>query len=252
MSKTWIRNKAPDFVRDVFRDFCLTSRVLENEFKRFDRTGHVDFTAIRDLLGLEMNKGLMWRLKDTAHHLFREYRGGPVEGRFLDWGIGYVFHELMKLKEDAYQEQTYAPAFHYMIEKDMPEEMREISGELAPVLDQTHESIMREITRIRYILRYCRRIFPLYLAAHSDNHLLARFIYKENELVRRIFGEGYLDFIRQVYGVRPEKMYLLAAQSLREGGWFKEAEGAVQAAERKSPGAKSVLLERENLNNSKI
>jgi hypothetical protein len=252
MSKTWIRDKAQDFARDVFRDFCIASRELEREFRRFDRTGHVDFAVIRDLLGLEMNKGLMWRVKDTAHHLFREFRGGPVSGRFLDWGIGYVFHELMKLKEDAYQEQTYAPAFEYMAETEMPEEMREISAELAPVLEQTHESITREITRIRFILRYCRRIFPIYLASHSDNHLLARFIYKENELVREIFGDRYQEFIRQVYGEKPEKIYLLAARSLREGGWYQEAEGAMQAAEKLGPEKDSVLLERENLNNSRV
>lgn len=251
MSKTWVRDKAPDFARDVFRDFCFTSRKLEREFSNFDKTGHVDFAVIRDLLGLEMNKGLMWRLKDTAHHLFREYRGGPVEGRFLDWGIGYVFHELMKLKEDAYQEQTYAPAFIYMAGTNMSDEMREISAELAPVLEQTHESITREITRIRYILRYCRRIFLIYLAAHSNNHFLARFIYKENELVREIFSGGYEEFIDRVYGGKPEKMYLLAAKSLREGGWFKEAEGAIKAAEQLCPEAENVIIERENFNNSR-
>jgi hypothetical protein len=157
----------------------------------------------------------------------------------------------MKLKEDAYQEQTYAPAFQYMVETEMSEEMREISAELAPVLEQTHESITREITRIRYILRYCRRIFPLYLASHADNHLLARLVYKENELVREIFGAHYDEFMRRVYGEKPEKMFLLAAKSLREGGWYEEAEGAVRAAERICPNGDKVLIERENLNNSK-
>lgn len=251
MSKTWIRDKAQDFARDVFRDFCIASRELEDEFRRFDTTGHVDFTVIRDLLGLEMNKGLMWRLKDTSHHLFREYRAGPVEGRFLDWGIGYVFHELMKLKEDAYQEQTYAPAFQYMAETDMPDEMQEISSDLAPVLEQTHESITREITRIRFILRYCRRIFPLYLSAHSENHLLARFLYKENDLVREIFGDRYDAFLRKIYDGEPEKMFLLAAKSLREGGWYKEAEYALKAAERLGVGPDAVNVEMELLNKSR-
>ena len=29
MSKTWIRTKLPEFVRDMFRNFCMSSKALE-------------------------------------------------------------------------------------------------------------------------------------------------------------------------------------------------------------------------------
>lgn len=247
MPKAWIRTKAPEFVRDVLRDFCIASRVLETEFRRFDAAGHVDFTVIRDLLGLEMNKGLMWRLKDTAHHLFREYPESPASGKFLDWGIGYIFHELMKLKEDAYQEQTYAPALHYMKDTELSDFMRSISEELAPVLDQTHESIRREITRVRFIMRYCRKIFTFYLAEHEENQLLARFLFKQYDLVREVFGEEHEELIRAIYKDCPGRMYALAARSLREGGWYKEAKRALDEAVRLSLDGDCVNEELESL-----
>ena len=88
MSKTWIRAKLPEFVRDMFRNFCMSSKALEQQFVSFDREGAVAFTILRDLIGQEMDKGLLWRMKDTAHHVFRNDPETPLTGQFLDWGLG--------------------------------------------------------------------------------------------------------------------------------------------------------------------
>ena len=109
MSKAWIMAKRPEFVRDMFRNFCQACGLLDEQFERYDRVGSVDFEQLRDLIGEESFKGLLWRLKDTAHHVFRNDPDDPIEGRFLDWGMGYIFHECIKLKEDSYQQLTYAP-----------------------------------------------------------------------------------------------------------------------------------------------
>jgi hypothetical protein len=75
MSNTWFEEKRDEFCRDLLRDYCLSVETLERLFQEFDRSGKMVFEELRDLLGEEMNKGLLWRLKDTAHHLFRD--GGP-------------------------------------------------------------------------------------------------------------------------------------------------------------------------------
>ena len=72
MSHSWFDEKRCEFMRDLLRDYCLSVQVLEGLFQDFDRGGTMTFEDLKDLLGEEMNKGLMWRLKDTAHHLFRE------------------------------------------------------------------------------------------------------------------------------------------------------------------------------------
>ncbi|GAB6177036.1 tetratricopeptide repeat protein [Desulfobaculum senezii] len=233
MSKTWIRTKRPEFVRDVVRDFCLVHRELEKEFRHYDKTGHVDFSMIRNLLGQEMNKGLLWRLKDTAHLLFKKNASeNGLNGQFLDWSIGYIFHDTIKLKEDAYQQQNYAPWFRELQRRQLSDDARLISQELMRVLDQTNESIEREIGRIRFILFNCRRLLIDYLALHRDNELLARFLLAREELVREVFGSGYARLLESVYGDEPELLYLLAARSLREGGWREDAMRALTEAER--------------------
>ncbi len=245
MSKSWLRAKEPEFVRDMVRDFCLVSRHLEEEFRNYERRGYVDFETLRYLIGVEMNKGLLWRLKDTAHHLFKNMANVPRVGEFLDWGLGYIFHDAMKLKEDAYEQQNYAPWFRELAGLEWEGEVRAVADDLSLVLGQTRESIEREITRIRYILYNCRRLLPLYLARHRDNELLARFFFARRDLVREIFGERYDDLIRVVYGDNPEHMFLLAAVSLRKGGWLEESGRALAEAERINPEHPSVVRERQ-------
>lgn len=135
MSERWLLANRAFFVRDLVRDYCMVFRLLSDQRRRFERDGTVSYSALRDLLGEAMRKGVFWRLKDTAHHLFRnatrpasatvEGQGivlwqyaasphpdgmavqSPVEA-LIDWCVGYAFHECAKLKEDAFQGQHYA------------------------------------------------------------------------------------------------------------------------------------------------
>lgn len=231
MSRRWIEANREAFARDILRDFCMASRVLEEQFYRFQDVGVVSFTAIRDLLGSVMNKGLMWRLKDTAHHLFRTTPGEPPVARMLDWSIGYIFHECIKLKEDAYQHQHYAPLYKALQRLDLSPELREQSDPLGDVLGQTQESLAREVERIDFLLSQSRDMLCLYYANHSENKLLARQLYDTDEMVRGVFKDGYATLIRNTYGEQPERMYLQAAESLLDGGWPEEALEAVNKAQ---------------------
>ncbi len=232
MSKAWIRAKRHEFGRDVLRDFCLSGKALEEAFASFEETGHVSFQTLLDLLGEPMNKGLLWRLKDTSHHLFRNEPQSEMVGRLLDWAMGYIFHETMKLKEDAYQQQAYAPWFRQLQGQDLGARERRYTQDLMQVLFQTKESMEREIRRIRFILQQCRLMFGAYLASHQDNPLLARLLFSQNILVRQVFRNDYDQLVSDIYGAEPEIMYALAARSLREGGWWEEAsEAARQAGE---------------------
>ncbi|MCK9238887.1 hypothetical protein [Desulfocurvus sp.] len=249
MSKKWITAKLPEFVRDVLRDFCLASRELESGFRLLDRSGHVDFALLSHLLGQEMNKGLLWHLKDTAHVLFKhdDRPGARRLGQFLDWSVGYIFHDAMKLREDAYQQQTYAPWFRKMRHQDRNGRGSSIGDDLFGVLDQTNESIQREVNRIRFLLSICRRLFAEYLPLHADNELLARFLFAQNDLVREVFGADYQNLVGRIYGTRPQRMYVLAARSLRRGGWPDEATRALDRAEALAPGCPEAREERQSL-----
>ncbi|WP_320006772.1 hypothetical protein [Maridesulfovibrio sp.] len=249
MSNSWIKGKIPEFVRDTFRDFCLAGSALEEQFETFDRERSVSFEVLDDLIGTKMNKGLLWRLKDTAHLLFRNEEGDPLSGRFLDWGMGYIFHEAFKLREDAYQNLNYAPLFSSLRGKDttLPESV--IGQDFVQVVEQTEESMEREISRIRFIIARCRKLFPIYLRKHKDNALLGRLLFSQNHLIHEVFREEYEILIDTIYEDEPEMLYVLAARSLRLGGWMEKAVEAVEHAHKLNPKKLKVLQEKEIVDN---
>ena len=249
MSKAWIQAKHPEFVRDLFKFFCQACEQLESQFQGFDEDGGIEFPVLKDLAGNEMDKGLLWRMKDTAHHVFRNDPHPQLTGQFLDWAIGYIFHESLKLKEDAYQRQNYAPWFHELYQAELNPSEKDITDQFLQVLNQTEESMRREIERIRFIMAQCRRLLPYYLRRFSDNVLLARFIFSQNELVRGVFADEYDGLVLAIYDDEPERMYVLASQSLRFGGWVDEAAEAVEWALKKNPSSKIVLQEKKIIDN---
>jgi len=249
MSKAWIQAKHPEFVRDLFKFFCQASEQLEEQFVSFDEDSTMSFDVLADLVGTELNKGLLWRMKDTAHHVFRNDPHSQLGGKFLDWALGYIFHETIKLKEDAYQKQNYAPWFHKLHEGDLSESEKDITEQLFQVLNQTEQSMRREIDRIRFIIAKCRQLLPYYLHRYSDNVLLARYIFSQNELVRTAFKDDFDGLIFAIYGAEPERMFILASESLRLGGWMEEAAQAVEKALRVNPTSKMVLQEKIIIDN---
>ena len=126
MNGRWYaRNARPSAVRDLARDDGQVDEGLEEQRRRFDHEGAVSYSSIRDLLGEAMRKGVFWRLKDTAHHLFRQQPvPDPGQGRHpalavlpaavipTAWSassrwrrsstgaLGYAFHECAKLREE--------------------------------------------------------------------------------------------------------------------------------------------------------
>lgn len=75
MNGRWLLANRDFLVRDLVRDYCTVYSLLADQRHRFDVDGAVSYTALRDLLGEAMRKGVFWRLKDTAHHLFRNSPG---------------------------------------------------------------------------------------------------------------------------------------------------------------------------------
>ena len=247
MSRRWIEANREEFTRDILRDFCKVSSILEDQFERFADSGAVSFTQVRDLLGSTMNKGLLWRLKDTAHHLLRSDADASVVAKALDWAIGYIFHECIKLKEDAYQQQHYAPMFIALEQPAAEDGISEHLDPFAQLLGETRESMSREIARISFLLSRCKTLFCIYCSHNRENLLLARLLYSRNELIQSVFGNDYDTLISSIYGTAPEDMYILAAEGLSEGGRLDEALEAAQKAEQINPACEQAATVRQNI-----
>lgn len=255
MTGNWVAANKAVFVRDLVRDYCHVSAALHEQHRRFVTSGTVSYAVMRDLLGEAMRKGVFWRLKDTAHYIFRaphphtpmtddsislwQFTSGKspdgmvqqsaVEA-VLDWIIGYAFHECVKLKEDAFQHQHYANRLEQMqnprldgtnVQATFALQVQDILPPLLPLTQQTKGSIHRELTRILEVLEYGRTLLIRHLQLHCDNRHLARFLVSQEALAQKAFGAQYTALLQALYP-DPDQRFLLAAHAYLEGGRYEE------------------------------
>lgn len=255
MTGNWVVANRSVFVRDLVRDYCHVSAALGEQHHRFVTSGTVSYAVVRDLLGEAMRKGVFWRLKDTAHYLFRAAQphapvtddsislwqfssGKSPDGMVqqtaveavLDWIIGYAFHECVKLKEDAFQHQHYANRLEQMQNPRLDgtsgqvlfaAQVQEILPPLLPLTQQTMGSIQRELIRILEVLEHGRTLLISHLQQHRENRHLARFLVAQEALAQKAFGRQYSDLLQSLYP-DADQLYVLAAHAYMEGGRYQE------------------------------
>jgi hypothetical protein len=234
--REWIHNNLEAFERDVLRDFCRVSISLGEQFLRHAETGTVSFSVLQDLVGEPMNKGSLWRLKDKAHHVFlqKDSPRSPV-GPLLDWTMGYMFHESLKLMEDAHQRQYYRPRIVGGMGEACESLLVEITAELNDIRGQTQESMRREVERLRKLIDLSRKLFAIYFAGCRSHKPLARLLNDEQSSVRRAFQNEFSTLLAAVYGREIERMYVQAAQSLLDSARPEAAARAVADALKCNP-----------------
>lgn len=237
----WLQKNRADFERDVLRDFCHVSVQLQEQFERFDATETLSFPILRGLIGEPWNKGMLWRLKDKAHHIFLHAEPEVPAGMLLDWTLSYVFHETQKLMEDAHQRQHYAPPLWKLNGAGAGADIADIADALRGILEETVESMRRESERISALLSHSRRLFCRYFAAAARHRPLARFLNDNESLARRAFGDGYDAFVVAVYGDEPERLHIEAAHSLLESAREEAASQAVRKALAINPASADAL-----------
>ena len=245
--QSWMSENREFFERDVLHDFCLVSGTLAEQFVRLRLTSALSFPVLRDLVGDPMNKGLLWRLKDTAHHLFRDYGPENPAGALLDWTLGYIFHESFKMMEDAHQRQYYAPRLSAFSGQEYDADMRALVARIVAIKGETDESMRREANRLETLLRISRRLFCLLFAGRACHRPLARLLHDREAMVAHAFEDDYPALLLAVYGDEPERRHIEAAHSLVQSARQDEAAKAVETALSINPASREALALRDSL-----
>lgn len=236
MYSHWLEVNSQRFTADLLRGFCDVTRILTEQFIRFERAANLSFPVLKDLLGDMMNKGPLWRLKDLSHHLLRDAAGNTAASCLLDWAIGYIFHETIKLMEDAHQHQYYTPRLQGIIgAQALPHEQTALAHDFLAVTKQTHAGTGRTVNHTSRLLSHARVFFRLHLAGHGGNLYLARFLHDNEPEVREVFQEEFSPLLKAIYGQNPHHMHMEAALALLEGGHTERAKTAAQKAVAMAP-----------------
>ena len=214
--------------RSLFWSFCQAADVLYEQFDRLEKAGTLSYSILSSLIGEPLQKGLLWYLKDKAHTLFDSSSQSNTPGALLDWSLGYIFHESVKLTEDTRLQQAYVVRFDKFA-KHCPQCVH-LFEQLDEIEKQTRQSIAYEANRLDMLMRATMDLFGQYFSGRMDHRPLARLLYDQNTLISRVFGGRYETFLQSVYGDKHHCLYLEAGHSLLEAGKIERAKEALVRA----------------------
>lgn len=211
--------------RSLLWSFCQAADILYEQFDRLETAGSLSYSILGSLIGEPSQKGLLWYLKDKAHTLFESSSQSDTPGALLDWSLGYIFHESVKLTEDTRLQQAYVVRFDKFT-KHCPQCVH-LFEQLDEIEKQTKLSISYEANRLDMLMRATMDLFGQYFSGQDSHRPLARLLFDQEALFRRVFDSRYEAFLESVYGDKRYCLYVEAGYSLLEAGKVERAQEAL-------------------------
>ena len=225
MKNRWFEERKDLFFKELVHTF-LESKILFDElYRTFKQCNAIAFERMDFWVGSEIKKGPLWNLKDTSHKLFRKSESKISLSEYLfDWTLGSIFHEAMKLKEDAYQLEVYLPSYDKIDASLDAKAIRKILKEYFTVIDNATHNVKEEMEQIHYLFSKAAVRLEELLITHATNGILIRFLLKNEALIENALGKNsFSTIISSLYPQQPEKAHIVVADSYLMGGWFKDA-----------------------------
>lgn len=229
-----MRRAEPGLV-DIAREFLLAHRELRRLFQRH-RERVLRWDDVQRLVG-DTEESVLFRLKERTHALFRAGASAaelPRVGLF-DLAVGSLFHEAMKLRENFYQLEVYAPKVE-AARVDAEPGSEPLFEEFARILRVSRSRLEEALLETESLLEQTRRQFRVLLATHRESGLVTRYLLENASLAEEVLGEPLDPLFASIHGDAGAG-YALAARSYLESGYFEAARRALAEAIARDPGA---------------
>jgi len=212
----------------VVQAFVEAKAEFADQMADYRRTGKMNFGRLDRFV-----EHTLFTLKEDCHFLFRKAtRHQPTEeitgeGLF-DICVGSVFHELMKIKENVYQIEYYAPLYSAMgrfAEKDAaPSYERAFLEASRKIVRRARRNLTSDLTAAEELFRDAADSLKMMLCSFTANALLPRTLIDEQEKVRKCFDLDDVDeLLAEIYAGKLDDAHLAAARDYLEGGWYDKA-----------------------------
>lgn len=247
----WFTRRRDFFIRkaidDFFSMYCNFQVIYENYLQCRDPYPLNDadhlvvqscsrmvmiWDQLTQMVGSENDKGPLWCLKDQCHLVWPE---GTYEndrcGRLVDWLIGSIFHEAMKLKENVYLLNRYGSAAYRMGEQpvDFPvtslnagrtvlrlENMLDIQG----VIHRAAIDVVKQMEQMAFLFITACYMFRMILPAMAENVHVVRLLIEREDMVDRFWGEKPEEIFNDMFCGDAAEGFCIAGRSYLGGQWF--------------------------------
>jgi hypothetical protein len=186
---------------------------------------------ISQMVGTEKNNGPLWQLKDLCHQVWpQEEREQYIHGVLVDWLIGSLFHEAMKLKENLYLLNNYgsaALAINNLADRhslryrqlsaishlvDIPTLIKRIAGDFA-----------RQMERMGFLFGQVNYLLRLMLPELVENMLIVRLLVEQEKTVVELWGESLETLFNDIFSGGAATGFCMAGSSYFRGQWYRQA-----------------------------
>ncbi len=270
-SRDWFEQRRDHFVRQVVDEFFhvftsfqgiyqvyVTSRVnaascADMRDKEIEAVRKDMWERLTSLVGSESEKGPLWQLKDLCHRVWPETEEQDVSGSLVDWLVGSVFHEAMKLKENIYLLNSYGPAAFRM--QEQPEGQRAFILSCSPVLPAHLASVVDvqrlvgrivsdvagQVEQIGFLFGQANYILRMMMPSLASNMLVVRLLVEREDMVRRLWGEEVRQLLADMFFGDAAEGFCAAGRSYLAGQWYSQALTMYQRALEEDPACDEAL-----------
>ena len=225
---------------DIIRDF-LVVHASAAEFIRRHRAGDLRFEDVEGWVG-EDGRSELFRLKERCHAIFRPASSDAGlqsrAGALLDLSVGSLFHEAMKLRENLYQQQQYAPRVE-SLRREGDEESLELFSEFEKILTTSAMRLEESVAEVEVMLEQSRKQLHRLILHRGDSGMVARCLYEARSELAEVYPQGLDELYREIHGDTVTG-YAKAGDSYLESAYYAEAVGVLTEAHARAPHRKDV------------
>jgi len=250
----WFENRRDLFIREmldlffnIVRSFQETYLIYCNCHKPFHKSEtdllsskNMDSLAkIWDLLteyvGTETDKGPLWRLKDLCHQIWPEnFEEREVSGSLIDWLVGSVFHEAMKLKENIYILNNYGPLGRKIQKTSGAEVYSRLQNvmsiqaiinfiDLKNVVVRISTDVIKQMEQIVFLLGKTQYLLRIMLPTLARNMLIVRLLAEREDIIIDQWGESLEEVFADMFNGDASAGFCAAGRSYQSGQWYVKA-----------------------------
>jgi len=229
VAKNWTRQSREQLERvaQTALRFLRSRAKLDELIAGSASEGRMPFAEINAFV-----EGDLFDLKEDCHALFRN----PHDPDALDFSsaglfdilVGSLFHQMMKVKENTYQLERYAPKYAALRKAiggpDPPEHGEAFLREGQRIIQRARRALRHELAHSIELFAEATVVLRHVLCENRDNPLLVRTLIDNKEAVEAVYGSRTLDdLLSEMYDGRQAEGFLIAAGDQLAGGWFDRA-----------------------------
>ncbi len=248
--RDWFNGRRDHSTRQVLNDFFQLVGWFQNLYGEYFRAGRLDkagdacssgrqeqamqaalLEQFSAMLGTEKNNGPLWRLKDLCHQVWPQAsREQHLQGGLVDWLIGSLFHEAMKLKENLYLLNNYGRG---AVAVDSLADYKKVQRPQSPAIarmvdigvlvDRITGNVARQMERMGYLFGQVKYLFRMMLPDLIENQLILRLLAEQEPLVVELWGESLETLFRDIFAGAPADGFCMAGASYLRGQWYRQA-----------------------------